>query len=71
MSGTVQSADGSVVAGAGVTMTNLDFNQAQTAVTDRQGRFRFPALTVGDYELAIAGEGFAPWQQRLRLAVGA
>ena len=71
VSGTVQSADGSVVAGAGVTMTNLDFNQAQTAVTDRQGRFRFPALTVGDYELAIAGEGFAPWQQRLRLAVGA
>jgi hypothetical protein len=71
VSGTVQSTDGSVVVGAGVTMTNLDFNQVQTTATDSQGRFRFPALTVGDYELGIVGEGFAPWQQRLRLAVGA
>jgi outer membrane receptor protein involved in Fe transport len=71
VSGTVQSPDGSVVVGAGVTMTNLDFNQVQTTATDSQGRFRFPALTVGDYELEIVGEGFAPWQQRLRLAVGA
>ena len=71
VSGTVQSPEGSVVAGAGVTMTNLGFNQAQTMTTDRQGRFRFPALTVGDYKLEIVGEGFAPWQQRLQLAVGA
>lgn len=71
VSGTVQSTDGSAVVGAGVTMTNLDFNQVQTTATDSQGRFRFPALTVGDYELGIVGDGFAPWQQRLRLAVGA
>jgi outer membrane receptor protein involved in Fe transport len=71
VSGTVQSPEGSVIAGAGVTMTNLDFNQAQTTTTDNQGRFRFPALAVGEYELKIEDEGFAPWQQRLRLAVGA
>ncbi len=71
VSGTVQGPDGSVVVGAGATVTNLERNQTQTAVTDRQGRFRFPVLPVGDYKLAIISEGFAPWQQRLRLTVGA
>jgi Carboxypeptidase regulatory-like domain/TonB dependent receptor len=71
VSGTVQGPDGSAIVGAGVTITNLDRNQTQTAATDRQGRFRFPVLPVGDYELGVAGEGFAPWQQRLRLSVGA
>ena len=71
VSGTVLAPDGSVVAGADVSITNLDRNLKQTADTNQQGRFRFPVLSVGDYELLIVGAGFAPWQQKLRLAVGA
>lgn len=71
VSGTVHSPNGEPVAGARVTITNLERNQAQTAVTDRQGRFRFPVLAVGDYRLDLAVEGFAPWQRQLQLIVGA
>jgi outer membrane receptor protein involved in Fe transport len=68
--GTVQGPNGAPVAGAAVTATHLERNQAQTAVTDRQGRFRFPVLAVGEYQLDLAVSGYAPWQRRLRLAVG-
>jgi outer membrane receptor protein involved in Fe transport len=68
--GTVHDPSGAPVAGAAVTVTHLERNQAQTAVTDRQGRFRFPVLAVGEYRLDLAVSGFAPWQRRLRLAVG-
>jgi outer membrane receptor protein involved in Fe transport len=71
VSGSVLSPDGRPVAGAGATITNLERNQPQTAVTDHQGRFRFPVLPVGDYELAVTSEGFATWQQKIRLTVGA
>lgn len=69
--GTVRSAGNAPVAGAGVTITNLERNQAQTTAADEQGRFRFPVLAVGEYRLDVAADGFAPWQQTLRLTVGA
>jgi outer membrane receptor protein involved in Fe transport len=70
VSGTVHDASGAPAAGVTATITNLDRNQAQTAVTDREGRFRFPVLAVGDYQLEVAAAGSAPWQRRLRLTVG-
>jgi len=70
VSGTVHDANGAPAAGVEATITNLDRNQAQTAVTDREGRFRFPVLAVGDYQLEVAAAGSAPWQRRLRLTVG-
>jgi outer membrane receptor protein involved in Fe transport len=71
VSGTVRDPSGAPVAGAGATITHLERNQSQTAVTDRQGRFRFPVLAVGEYRLDLAVSGLAPWQRRLRLTVGA
>ena len=70
VSGTVHEASGAPAAGVQATITNLDRNQAQTAVTDREGRFRFPVLAVGDYQLEVAAAGSAPWERRLRLTVG-
>ena len=70
VSGTVHDANGAPAAGVEAKITNLDRNQAQTAVTDREGRFRFPVLAVGDYQLEVAAAGSAPWQRRLRLTVG-
>lgn len=71
VSGTVQDPHGAPVAGASVTITHVERNQTQTAVTDGEGHFRFPVLAVGDYQLDLAVAGFAPWQRRLRLTVGA
>ena len=70
VSGTVYDSGGSPIAGARATITHLERNQTQTAVADREGRFRFPVLAVGDYRLDLAAAGFAPWQRRLQLTVG-
>jgi hypothetical protein len=70
VSGTVRDAGGSAIAGAKVTAINVDRNQKLQSVTDIAGRFRFPVLTVGAYELTAARDGFAPWHRALRLAVG-
>ena len=70
MSGTVRDPNGAPISGATVTALHLDRNQPQTATTDEQGRFRFPLLQVGEYELSVAASGFANFQQRLRLNVG-
>ena len=69
--GTVHDAGGAPVAGATATITQLDRNQAQTSVTDKEGRFRFPVLAVGEYRLDLAAAGFAPWERQLTLTVGA
>jgi outer membrane receptor protein involved in Fe transport len=71
IAGTVRDAAGALIAGANVTAVNLDRNQKQKTVTDAAGRFRFPVLAVGAYELTTARDGFAPWRRDLRLAVGA
>ncbi|MFL6195484.1 MAG: TonB-dependent receptor domain-containing protein [Thermoanaerobaculia bacterium] len=69
--GTVHDPQGEPLPGLPVILTNLERNQPRTAVTDRQGRFRFPVLAVGEYRLELAAPGFAAWQQELRLNVGA
>jgi hypothetical protein len=71
VSGTIRDAGGAPIPGAKVTAINVDRNQKQQAVSDVAGRFRFPVLTVGAYELSAARDGFATWHRALRLAVGA
>lgn len=59
ISGTVTDATGASVPGANVTVRNLDTNISRSAVTESEGRFRFPALGVGRYEVTIEAKGFA------------
>ena len=46
VSGRVTDQSGSVVAGAQVTANKTETNLTSTQLTDREGRFRFPYLTV-------------------------
>jgi hypothetical protein len=71
VAGIVEDPAGAPLAGITVTMRNLERNQTQSAATDAHGRFRFPRLTVGEYELSAIADGYAPVQQSLRLAIGA
>lgn len=71
VSGTVEDASGAPLVAVTVAIRNVDRNQTQTAATDAHGRFRFPLLAIGDYELTVTASGFAPTQQSLRLAIGA
>jgi Carboxypeptidase regulatory-like domain len=48
-----------VVPGASVTVKHLETNATHTAATDSEGRFRFPSLPVGTYQMTVQQKGFA------------
>src|SRR5882762_7342298 len=59
ISGTVQDVQGGMVPGATVNVRNLDTNIGRALATGEDGRFRFPGLPVGPYELTVEHTGFA------------
>jgi hypothetical protein len=71
VNGIVEDSSGAPIAGATLTMRNVDRNQSQSATTDSRGRFRFPLLAIGDYQLTASAPGMASSRQTLRLAIGA
>jgi hypothetical protein len=71
ISGRVTDPSGAVVPGAQVTARHIDTNVTAAAVTDQEGRFRFPYLRVGTYEIIVSQQGFADTTRLLTLTVGA
>lgn len=59
ISGVVSDQTGATVPGAGVTVRNLETNASRTFTTDSDGRFHFPGLPVGRYELRVQLAGFS------------
>src|SRR6185312_12857013 len=59
VSGRVTDPSGGVVQGALVTALQTDTNLTTNGQTDRDGRFRFPYLRVGQYEIKAHQQGFA------------
>ena len=70
VSGRVSDPSGAAIAGATVTMLNLERNQRQEVSTSSSGVYRFISLSVGPYELSIVANGFAPKTVPLTLSVG-
>lgn len=70
LSGRIEDDSGAVVSGASLSATNIETNQKQTAITDKDGRYRFPYLQVGSYKLSIEAQGFASLTRELTLTVG-
>src|SRR5882724_8376269 len=58
VTGRVQDAQGAVVSGANVKLTNPATSFERTATTDANGEFNFPELALGTYQLTITKEGF-------------
>lgn len=71
ISGRVTDPSSALVEGAQITARQADTNLTSTAVTDNEGRFRFPYLRVGQYEIKVHKEGFAQWTRTLTVSVGA
>jgi outer membrane receptor protein involved in Fe transport len=71
VSGRVTDPTGAVVSGAQVSARHTDTNVTAAAVTDGNGRFRFPYLKVGPYEIAVRQQGFTAVSRTLTLTVGA
>ncbi len=70
LTGSIQDAQGAVVNGANVTAKNLETNQQTTTTSDGEGRYRFPYLRTGVYDLTIQAPGFATMSRELTLSVG-
>jgi hypothetical protein len=70
VSGRVTDPSGGVLPGAQVTARHLETNQAAAAVSSEVGRFRFPYLKVGTYEVTVHMDGFRDASRRLVLGAG-
>ncbi|MBV9082356.1 MAG: carboxypeptidase regulatory-like domain-containing protein, partial [Acidobacteriaceae bacterium] len=71
VSGRVVDPTGKVVPGARVTARETEMNVIATTETDQDGRFRFPYLHVGSYEIGVEQDGFAKAVYQLKATVGA
>ena len=60
LSGHIEDPSGAAVAGTVVQLLHVDRNQSSEFKSDSQGRFRFPYLPVGEYEVRIQLAGFQP-----------
>jgi hypothetical protein len=67
--GRVADATGAVIPGARITCRHQETNAGSSVLTDKEGRFRFPYLRAGEYEIVAQNPGFA--EARRRVSVGA
>ena len=70
VSGRVTDQSGGVVEGALVTARQVETKLTNTTSTDSEGRFRFPYLKVGKYEVSLQKQGFREVVQEMTLAMG-
>jgi len=71
ISGRVTDPSGAVVEGAQVSARQIDTNITNMTVTENDGRFRFPYLRLGNYEVAVHKPGFIGYTRSITLTVGA
>jgi len=70
VSGRVLDPQGAVVPGSQVTARQTQTNLTAETSTDSGGRFRFPYLKVGPYEIKVHLDGFADVTRALTVTVG-
>jgi hypothetical protein len=63
IAGVVTDPSSAFVSGAAVTLTNTSNGIRQTAVTNDQGQYAFPVVSVGKYELEISAPGFQAYKK--------
>ncbi|HLB88811.1 MAG TPA: TonB-dependent receptor [Terriglobales bacterium] len=63
ISGVVSDPTPGTVPGAVVAVRNLDTNATHSVTTEADGRFNFPGLPVGPYEITIEKAGFGKYKQ--------
>jgi hypothetical protein len=69
LTGVVRDANGGVVQGATVTARSRETNQTRAVQTDEEGRYVFPALPVGAYEMRVEKQGFQTSTDQITLTV--
>ena len=70
ISGQVTDPQGAVVPGASASARQIDTNLTRESVSDEEGRFRFPYLRVGRYEILVRLAGFADVTRNVIVTIG-
>ena len=70
LEGRVTDPSGAVIAGASVNVREIATGLTTTVATDAEGRYRFPYLRVGAYEIRVVDKKFAPATRLITLTVG-
>ncbi len=71
LAGTVVNAQGKPVVGASVTMQNADGQQPHATTTNSEGRFFFPQLVHGYYDVRASHKGArSEWKHNLEIVTG-
>jgi hypothetical protein len=71
LSGRVTDPTGAVIRNASITARDLATDLTTSSVTDSAGRFRFPYLQIGEYDVTIHDTGFSDAKRSITLTVGA
>ncbi len=61
ISGNVSDENQAVIANAIVMVRNVGTNESRTTTTDSEGRYRFPNLSIGNYEVTTEASGFSKY----------
>ena len=61
--GAVRDADGGVLPGTTVTLTNAQTGASRTSVTNDRGEYVFASVAPGTYNLSVELSGFAPFRR--------
>ncbi len=70
VSGRVLDPSGAVIQNARVAARQMETGLVSSTVTDRDGRFRFPYLKVGRYDVTVHCAGFSDVSRHVTLTVG-
>lgn len=70
-SGRVTDPSAALIAGATVTARETETGIRSTSTTDSEGRFRFPYLKPGPYEIEVRATGFGTLSRSINLTLGA
>jgi len=70
VAGTITDPSGAAVAGATVTLTSTETNEVRTQTTGPSGSYQFPLLKPGEYNVAVAQEGFERSTQSVQVLLG-
>ena len=70
ISGRIEDAGGAVVSGASISATHLETNQLFNTTSDHEGRYRFPYLRTGTYDLKFDAAGFSTVSRQLTITLG-
>jgi hypothetical protein len=70
LTGRIEDSNGASVSSASIKTTNLSTGHEEMTSSDGEGRFRFPYLTIGNYEIRVTAPGFAMLTRQLKLTVG-